>query len=296
VGTELAIRLQKIKKELVKGTRQLTARLEVEAYDAYMEDIRSLHKEASEKINWLEWKEAPAPFTGNSGPQEESAMHTLENYKPPFFIRLFRLEGRQRKKLEGRVETARKKDQEEYIGWQEKVTLATAVLGHDIEAYNHVLEKYIPLEELQELGSDLEFELVAPEILMISFQVNENSVIPTEVKSISPTGRLSVTKMPVGKFNEAYQDYVCSAALRMAREAFAVLPIHTIYLHALGKILDTSTGFEEIQPILSVKLDRATLERINLDQLDPSASMQNFEHNMKLMKTKGFQVVEKIEL
>jgi hypothetical protein len=223
-------------------------------------------------------------------------MYTLENYKPAFFIRLFRLEGRQRKKLEERVKAARENDQEEYIAWQEKVTLATAVLEHDEKAYNYVLEKYTLLEELQELGSDLEFKLVAPEILMISFQVNENSVIPTEVKSMTPTGRLSVTKMPVGKFNEAYQDYVCSAGLRMAREAFALLPIHTIYLHALGNILDTATGFEEIQPILSARLDRATLERLNLDQLDPSDSMQNFEHNMKLMKTKGFQAVEKIEL
>jgi hypothetical protein len=296
VGTELALRIRKIKKELEKGTRQLTARLEVEAYEAYMEDIRTLHKEVSEKINWLELKESPAPFLGDRGPQEEIAMYTLENYKPAFFIRLFRLEGRQRKKLEGRVKVARENDQEEFRAWQEKVTLATAVLEHDEKAYNYVLEKYTPLEELQELGSDLEFKLVAPETLMISFRVNENSVIPTEVKSMTPTGRLSVTKMPSGKFNEAYQDYVCSTALRMAREAFAVLPIHTIYLNVLGNILDTSTGFEDIQPILSVKLDRATLERLNLDQLDPSDSMQNFEHNMRLMKTKGFQAVEKIEL
>lgn len=286
---------KQMKKGLEKETRQFTSRMEVQAFEAYMEGIQSLHKESSGAINWIELKEAPAPFTGDRGPQEESAKYTLENYKPGFFVRLLRLEGRQRKKLERRAAAAKQNDQEEYRAWEEKVTLTTAVLEHNEEAYNHVLEKYTPLEELQELGSDLEFELVAPEILMISFQVNENTVIPTEVKAITPTGRLSVTKMPLGKFNEAYQDYVCSAALRMAREAFAVLPIHTIYLHALGNILDTATGFEEIQPILSVKLDRATLERLNLDQLDPSDSMQNFEHNMKLMKTKGFQVVEKVE-
>jgi hypothetical protein len=101
--------------------------------------------------------------------------------------------------------------------------------------------------------------------------------------------------MPLGKFNEAYQDYVCSAALRMAREAFAVLPIHTLYLHAHETKLATSTGHESIEPILSVKFDRATLEGLNFGLLDPSDSMQNFEHNMKVMKTKGFQVVEEVE-
>jgi hypothetical protein len=194
-----------------------------------------------------------------------------------------------------KVEEARRRDQEEYTAWEEKVTLATDVLDHKDEAYHYVLETHTPLDELQALGSELEFELLAPATLMVSFHVNENSVFPSVVKSISPTGRLSVRKMPVGKFNEAYQDYVCSAALRIAREAFAVLPIHTLYLHAHGKELDTSTGYERIEPILSVKYDRTTLEGLNVDRLDPSDSMQNFEHNMKLMKTKGFQVVEKVE-
>lgn len=295
-GSAQSKKLQKeLQRELEKKAKQITVKMEVEEYESYMEGIQSLHKECSSAVDWNEMKGTPAPFEGDKGPREEGAMYTLENYKPGFFARLFRLVGRQRKKLELSVEEAKRSDQEEYTAWQEKVTIATEVLNHNEEAYNYALDNYTPLEELQDIGGDLEFELLAPEKLMISFQANEDSVIPYEVKSISPTGRLSVRQMQIGKFNEAYQDYVCSASLRMAREAFAVLPIHTLYLHAQGGMLDTMTGFEKKETILSVKFDRATLEGLNFDLLDPSDSMQNFEHNMDLMKTKGFQVVKKLE-
>jgi hypothetical protein len=45
-----------------------------------------------------------------------------------------------------------------------------------------------------------------------------------------------------------------------------------------------------------VKIYRETLSRLNLDAIDCSDAMQNFEHRMKFLKTAGFQPVEKLEL
>ena len=35
---------------------------------------------------------------------------------------------------------------------------------------------------------------------------------------------------------------------------------------------------------------------LNLETIDPSDSMRNFVHNMNFSKTKGFSVIEKVEL
>jgi hypothetical protein len=83
--------------------------------------------------------------------------------------------------------------------------------------------------------------------------------------------------------------------LRVARELFALLPTEMVVVTATADLLKTSTGHIEAQPILSVAIPRATLESLNTDSLDSSDSMNNFVHNMKFLKTKGFRVVEKIE-
>jgi hypothetical protein len=100
--------------------------------------------------------------------------------------------------------------------------------------------------------------------------------------------------MTKSNFYELYQDYVCGAVLRVARELFALLPIEMVLVTATGTLLNTQTGHMEEQPILSVAMPRKTLEKLNLDMIDPSDSMSNFIHRMKFMKTKGFAKVERI--
>jgi hypothetical protein len=89
--TVLRNKLQNLlKKQLEKEAKLLTAEMEVEEYEAYMEEIRSLHKECSPTIDWIEMKTTPAPFSkGDKGPQEQRANNALENYKPGFFVKLF---------------------------------------------------------------------------------------------------------------------------------------------------------------------------------------------------------------
>ena len=101
--------------------------------------------------------------------------------------------------------------------------------------------------------------------------------------------------MPKGAFYELYQDYICSCVIRVARESFAVLPVQKALVHAMESVLNTKTGYVEEQPILSVAMPRETLDRLNLETIDPSDSMRNFVHNMDFKKTSGFRVVQKID-
>jgi hypothetical protein len=129
--------------------------------------------------------------------------------------------------------------------------------------------------------------------------VNSKEVIPSDVKRLSKSGRLSVKRMSKSRFYELYQDYVCGCVLRIARELFALLPIEMVIVNAVVNALETRSGYLEKQPsyvgeqpILSVAIPRKMLEELNFEALDPSDSMSNFAHRMAFKKTQGFGTVE----
>ena len=107
-------------------------------------------------------------------------------------------------------------------------------------------------------------------------KIHNDDVIPDFVISTTTTGKLCKKAIPVPKFNEIYQDHVCSSVLRFARETSAYLPLKFVLVNAIGDILKTSTGQIEAQPILSVAIFPDTLARLNLDSIDPFDSMRDF--------------------
>ena len=102
--------------------------------------------------------------------------------------------------------------------------------------------------------------------------------------------------MPVGKYYELYQDAVCSAVLRVARDLSAMLPVNGVIVTAYDTMLNSATGHLEKQPILSVAIPRRTIGMLNMDMIDPSDSMRNFNHRMSFKKTKGFAPIERLKL
>jgi hypothetical protein len=102
---------------------------------------------------------------------------------------------------------------------------------------------------------------------------------------------LSIKELPTGRRNEIYQDYVCSAVLRVGRELFALLPIEQVIVNANSDLLNSATGRIESQTILSVLLVRQTMAKINFDSIDPSDSMKNFKCSMNFKKGQGMYPV-----
>ena len=62
-------------------------------------------------------------------------------------------------------------------------------------------------------------------------------------------------------------------------------------MYLLG-CLHYSGAYKKI--ILSVKIMPETIQRLNLDMIDPSDSMRNFVHNMNFKKTSGFNEVDRV--
>ncbi|XID96242.1 DUF4236 domain-containing protein [Paenibacillaceae bacterium WGS1546] len=289
--------LSKLQRDLEKMRELERAKVEVQIYENQIETIKSIHLEGEEPIDWQRVSASPPPFEpGAAGPNETEARMASERYKPGILERLFRRESKRRAKLAERVAAAKEADEADYRAWEDTVALAGRVLAGDPDAYLRVVREMDPFDDLAAFGSG--FELFAgddPGRVVVEFEARAEGIVPKAVKSLTKTGKLSVKEMPKTHYYALEQDYVCSCVIRIARDLFALLPLTETVVHATKEWVDPSTGVTGQAAILSVRIDRVTLDKLNLGAIDCSEAMSNFEHRMKFMATRGFQPVDKLE-
>lgn len=163
-----------------------------------------------------------------------------------------------------------------------------------MEDYYDVIQEANPFEDLLEYGSGFEFGTDDPKLMEIEFQVKSDAVVPKNSRALTKTGKLAEKPLTKTAYYDITQDYVCSCAIRLAREIFALLPVETVIVHAEDRILNTATGKDEIRTILSVRFQREGFSDINFDRIDPSDFLETFEHHMKFRKTSGFEPVTQL--
>jgi len=278
----------------------------VSDWENYVDTIQSVHKNCTEPIDWEQIENTKKPIEPILETKNEIiAKNKLDNFKPSFFDKLFGSTQKKINRLNILWEQAKAKDKKEYDvshkdyldelnNWQELQEINTGIKNRETDYYKKALEYFEPFSDIGELGTQISFNFEQNHI-DIDLHVNSLDAIPDYVLKQTSTGKLSKKSMPKSRFNELYQDHICSASMRIAREVFAYLPIDYARINALAKIVNTKTGHLEEQPILSVIFPPQTIESLNLETIDPSDSMQNFVHNMNFNKTKGFSVVEKVE-
>jgi len=285
--------LDKQQKQYDKMQELEQAKYEVEVYENHIEIIQSLHKECSDSINWQEINSSLEPK--NHKKMENAAKVKADGYKPGFFDKIFNRVDKKREEFGKNISRAKEKDDENYkysiSDWKESVELSKLLLAGNGEAKIEAINEFSPFSEITNLGSSLSFFIGNNSTVEATIHIHGDDIIPDEVKSLLKSGRLSVKKMPKGKFNELYQDYVCSCVLRVANELFSVIPDDLAVVTAIDELLNTKTGHLEKSPILSVCVSRSTLGTLNMDSIDPSDSMSNFIHNMSFKKTTGFESV-----
>lgn len=175
-------------------------------------------------------------------------------------------------------------------------SLKERVLKGDIDAYYEVIEKAEPFDAIVEWGSEFEIGTDSPDFMEVEFNIKADEVLPTsEIKQLS-SGKLSEKELTKTSYYDIYQDYVCSVAIRVARDMFALLPVDKVLVHAMNVEVNTATGNEEEVTYLSVIFTRDVFEKINLNKIDPSDSLANFKTNVKFAKTTGFKPVERLNL
>jgi hypothetical protein len=300
--------LERHEKASAKQLDQQVAASEVALYEEFVNRLVSIHIDLGEPIDWRELRDRPEsrkPVMERL--HENEAQSLLDSYKPSLFDRIF---GKQEGKVTGlEVEVASGKNrdtynfekairryEEEQRAWGEKRELATQVLECAPSACMAVLEELAPFQEISEIGSHLRLSINEEDTAVISVEldVHGKGIVPEEKKYLLKGGKLSTKPLPKGEFYALYQDYVCSCCLRIASEIFAVLPMAVVIVTAKDQILNTKSGHMEKLPIFSAAIPRSTFEGLNLVGVDPSDAMDNFLHNMKFMKTKGFKPIAAI--
>lgn len=298
--------LARERKDWERMAAQQRAVAEVAFFRNAVDVLLSVHKECSTQMDWGAAARARAPIVPSyANTKESSAVAIAAAYKPGFFARLFNQEAKHRAQLASDIEDARARDQQRFQrlqdehktaheewAWQQQ--LATGVLAGDIQAYETAINYFEPLAELEEQGCRTQFGTTDPWYVAIDLLAKDDSIVPTEEKSLAASGKLSSKKMAAGKQRELYQDYVCGCALRCGREMLALLPVQFVIVHLSIVLLNKSTGHEEPTTVLSVAFSRAGMGRLNVDELDPSDAMANFLHRMGFKKSSGFARVDAI--
>lgn len=283
------------------------ARLEVEEFEEQIDTLLGVHKEDPTVLNWETIINFPPPLKPTREADFEAiAQDNLAEYTPGFFEKLFGKATQKKKRLEAELLEARKKDDEEYrknLAKFERLleadirkkAVAKAILEGSLDAYQQAIEFINPLGDIIAAGGEAKISIPNKEMIEVSLVVESNTVVPSEIKSLTKTGKVSTKEMPTGRANELYQDFVCGSALRAGREFFALLPVRLVVVHISTHLLNTINGNLEHSTVLSAAIQRPVLERINFAQVDPSDSMALFVHRMGFKKAIGFTAVSKLE-
>lgn len=296
--------LEKRKKQYFKMKELEQASFEVEKYENYLERIQTLHKDYCKEVNWLEIKNLSLPLEPKvDNSESEKLEKKYKNFKANFLQRLFKLEEKSKIKLKNKIKNIKKNEEETYklklsayndsfVSISQEKDFAKSIIDLERSSLLKIINEFISSDELNELGSNI--NIIDDDKIIIEIDVHSINIVPKESKTLLKSGKLSVKKIPKGKFNEIYQDYVCSSILRIAKELFNLIPIEELFITAKDEILNTKTGYKELKPILSVKIVRSTFFELNLEHIDPSDSMDNFICNMDFKKTVGFNCINTI--
>ena len=210
----------------------LNAKQAVTDWEKYVETIQSIHKNCTEPIDWFQIRNEEKPRRPNEDfKNEELAKSKLDMFRPSFFDKLFGSIQKKINKLRDSLEHAIIKDKKEndlkhseYLNelqnWEELIEISVGITDKDVNAYKKALQYFDPFSDIGELGTKINFDFKKNHI-DIDLHVNSLDVIPDYILSQTSTGKLSKKSMPKTRFNELYQDYVCSSLLRVAIEVFA---------------------------------------------------------------------------
>ncbi|HDZ8896856.1 TPA: hypothetical protein RUX41_003219 [Aeromonas dhakensis] len=284
------------------------AAYEVDVFENYIDVIQSIHKDCGDSVDWLKISTSQEPAKPLIiSDNERQAIARLNSFAPSFIDKLFGKVTSKRQKLEKEVSIAKVKDTQinstnlsqwniDVEEWKERVSLARRLLNGDKSARIDIIKELNPFSEIDHLGSGVKFTIQENGLLIVTINVHGANIIPKEQKTLLKSGRLSIKSMPVSRFNEIYQDYVCSVVLRVANEIFSILPDDKLIINAEDHLLNKSTGHLEPQSLLSVYITRDGVSRLNMEYIDPSDAMNNFIHNVNFKKTKGFEPVNEVKV
>lgn len=297
---------QRQHKQALREEMVAEAAAAVADWEDYTKDIISIHTNLADAIDWHAIADTPRPVRPElENRHHKRAQSALVNFEPSIFDMFRGGSEKRRKKLETNLNGAALRDAADFEAasqnynaaleeWEQESGLARRLIDGEAFAIKEVVEELQSLSKEDLIGSTIEFS-ISDNFIHAQPKVHSDSIVPGFRRKQLASGKLSETKMPAGQFNELYQDYVSSVALKVAGDLFQILPLEEVYVTCMSMMLNTQTGHQELSPILSVQFVRNTMEQIDLTAVDPSDSMRNFRHVMDFKKSRGFAPIEALK-
>lgn len=270
---------------------------EVEDFNNFIYNITSFHKQCDYDFDWERIENDLPPFNLNEkGPNELQAIKKLNDYKPNILEKIFKNKQKKKtQKLKDNINTAKSEDKVLYNKWEKQNELAKSILEGDLNSYSYILEDIKFSNNLAGFIPSFVFKTSNSKSIIIEYDLNIENIVPKQYKTLTKTEKLSIRNYTKTDYYKIVQQYVSSFTIRIARNMFGLLPVETVVINTQTNVLDTEVGNIKNITILSIIMDRNTLNKLNFNLIDPFDALNNFKHNVRFLKTKGFQEVEKIE-
>jgi hypothetical protein len=290
-------------KQALKAQTAADAADAVAEWEEIIRDLVSLHVDHADAIDWrgIAVSDMPQP-PKYSDKRERAARAKLDDFRPGKLDFLKGGSAKRRQRLVDAVAQAKQSDeqtfqqtQDKYVtdlaDWKADTALAERLLAGEAAAMRDVINEMQSLSKDGLIGTEIRFDIDDGAIHAI-VRIHGDEIVPKVRRKQLASGRLTESKMPAGEFNELYQDYVTSAALRVGADLLGLLPLDEVYVTCTPLMLDSKSGHLQHTPILSVQIVRETLDRLRLAAIDPSDAMSNFNHAMSFKRAKGFTAIE----
>ena len=261
-------------KQRAKRDQLEAARVEVDEAERKLSELLSVHKNCAPKVDWIAETAALCPAQTNafvSGDRRDWRRKRVQlpledvGSAPPL--------GR-----EELGDSAAKAHTDALRTWERNRALGKRLLAGVESAFVEALAEFSYLEAVAQLGATIDVTVHTAKGVEIDVRCNDVAVVPAVMKTLSSTGKVSEKAIPRAKAQEFYQDHVCSALLRVAREAFAVLPIDLVLLHGRALVHNSATGADNLKAIYSVFIPRVEFKTLDFERLDPSDAIESFPH------------------
>lgn len=297
---------QKRQKEREKQREANAAFSAVQNWESFLSDLITVHLDLRDAIDWNALSERPEPVQPKDVfPKSEALLGKKQKLKPGLLTKLRGGEERVRKSLDRKIETAKASDiaknearQKKYLSvleeWDTDRKMASKVLSGDPTAFAEVLASLDYEADEKIAGTEVSYD-IRKNFVHAFPTAHTDEIVPKYRLKQLKSGKLSKSDMPKSQFNDLYQDYICSVALKTAGDVFHVLPIEELLVTTQTLMRNTQTGHVENTPIISVRIKRSVFGSLNLSGIDPSDCMKNFEHKMSFKKTSGFTKIEPLK-
>lgn len=157
--------------------------------------------------------------------------------------------------------------------WEYCHSKAYDVLNGNIDTYLQIIQDVGPLDDLLDYGFGFECGTDNPNYMFVEFETKQNEIMPNK------------SSMKISEYNDLLQDYVCSCAIRVARDIFALLPVSHVIVNALS----------EGNTVLSVDFERRIFTKLKFQGSDASDLVEEFKCNMVFDCQNGFQPVSQLK-